>query len=76
MSFRIKLYTIDTRRRQRTLDKQLLVVRKVDDVYILITQFTNDAMYTATLHTHAGAYRVYTVVVAFYGYFGAFAWFA
>ena len=29
-----------------------------------------------TLHAYAGTNRVYTVVVAFYGHFGALAWLA
>ena len=39
----------------------------VDHIDILVTQFAHDTVYTATLHTHAGAYGINTVIEALHG---------
>ena len=53
-------------------NQQLNIIGVIDDVNILIFQFTNDTMDTASLHPHAGAYRINTVIVGFHGHFRPF----
>src|SRR5690606_37913250 len=62
---RVQLHPVDPRRGKRTLNQQLDVAGEVDDVNILIPQFTHDTMDTASFHTYTGAYRIDPVVVAF-----------
>src|SRR5690606_3099321 len=61
----------DLRRRQGPLYVQHHVVRKVDNVDILVAQLPHNPVDPRSFHTHAGAHRVDAVVVRLHRHLGA-----
>ena len=60
----------DLGRTQGTGDKQLDIAGVVDHVDVLIAELTHDTVNTATLDTHAGAYRIDTLIIALHSHLG------
>ncbi len=52
------------------MDEERRIVGVANHVDIFVAQFTHDTVYTRTLDTHTGAYRIDTVVVALHGNLG------
>src|SRR5688572_4415581 len=69
----VKLHAGDLGRCQCSLNQQLRIVCPVDDINILILQFTNDTMDPASFHTHTSTNRIDTIVEGLYGHFSSLA---
>ena len=71
--FFVDLNVVDVCRIEGTLDEQHRVGRVGNDVDVLVAQFANDAVDTASAHTYARTDGINVGVEAFDGDFGAFA---
>ena len=56
------------------MDEEFYVVGPGDYVDIFVAEFVDDAVYSASAYSDACAYGIDSIVEAFDGYFGSFAW--
>src|SRR5712692_10626225 len=65
LCFMINLDAFQFCRAKRSCDEYGGIITVIDNIDVLVIQFTNNGMDTNTLHSHTGSYGVDTVVMRF-----------